>query len=78
MEPSTSIALVKHIKSLIQRDIKSLGDFHNNTPNALPSDYVTNLSLLISTHSSMLSSHRLSVSINPSVTFLRLSECKTS
>ena len=47
VKPSTGFALVKKIKSLLQRNIHRLRNLHNNAPDALPADYVADLSVLL-------------------------------
>ena len=47
VKPPTGLALVEHIKSLLQRNTQSFRNLHHNTSDALPSDYVADFSVLL-------------------------------
>ena len=55
VKPSASFASIKKIKSFFQRNIQCLGNFHDDTSDALPPNYVADFSVLLFTHSSITS-----------------------
>ena len=47
VKPPASLAPVEHVKSLLQRNIQSLGNLHYNAADALPADYIADFLMLL-------------------------------